>query len=771
MYFFERVFFSVLKKQHQLVLEKIDPADRDESKESFKNSFSDQALSDIALRCCTDVPEDTANTAFSTVLNEKAYTISLVGRFESVFIFLAEELSDITQLPKASNFLDACNIMTRGVFFWRIKDTDIRLAYANSSYYQQSGLSGRCLHKSLDDIFSPKKATLIRSQIERCLHSEGAVSYLSKFNKKLFGITLYPQFKNGRVFRILGVSTDITKALDKFIQTEQMKESASQYEMMLQECVRYERILSQSAREFLDTGLFGFNDCIEKLVINLGQLYDADWAFACKDRGALCGISSQWMASAEADRDRLFNISGNHDFYKWVTHIRAGRLIVANDIHSELPGLYNALKGAGSPDVRSFIAVPVLRADEFWGMLCVASFRQKRIWSAKEIGGLKTAAEIIMSAYLRTKTEKQLSESNRVLAEYDECLQDILSVQESLCAVSRRFLTADTKEFSGCVSNMLGVLSELTEIDHASIIAINGDIPQCFAWHKKGMSFQSYKHRTLGFDVSAWVSYLGDSDHIALDDFSSELYSLPSFVLEHFLDTGIKSLLIVPIRSGNTIIAVLSLAKVLGVCRWDNTPIHAAQQFGSVFLDAYLKHLRQLQLINESKYDIDYARETLTQATLIKHAAESAQLLIDSTSENLFCAYRTVCESIARHFPIYSINLTRYSQDASKSHVIFKWHEKGDVSSVNQSDGDKYVVLSIPVYYRDAVWGCLLVNIAYQSPSDGFIRILEMISQGFARAYMRIYPDKKESAIHAKHAVPLSSHSFSSHCTHSPVML
>ncbi len=760
-----QILFTVKKTKKHLIFEKIGPTSVDESQADFLSTFTEQAKNEILSICTQAVSERNNAECFHTNLYGRPYNITLITQFEHAFVFLAAEDPNgkADCAPENSAFYKLCSVTQSGVFFWRVKNNEFYLSYANASYFLQTGLPDRAIRKKPDDIYSPKKASLIRSHLENCVQLMSSVSFHNKLNKKTFAVTFYPEIKDGLVVRVMGVSTDITEQAGKIDQLEQSKMQAYQYETMLQEHIRFEEVLSRSAREFLDSGLSGFNDCLQRMVLSLGPLFEADWAFACKSNTALCGVSSQWLARAESGCERLRGIAEGTGFCAWASQLRAGRILVVNDIHKELPSLYTALKNAGSPEVCSFIAVPVLRSDEFWGVLCVASFYQKRIWTTREISGLKTAADIVMSAYLRTKTEKQLSESNRVLVEYDECLQDMLSVQESLSTVTRQFLSADPQSFGHCVSDMLMTLSDLADIDQACITILNEASPKCYSWHKKGLCFQAYDHEKVNLIFSGWNGFLNNSEYVAIEDISQEINTLPTSMQDYIMNTGLKSLLIIPIRIGDSLTAVMFLVKVLGSCHWENPIIHTAKQFAELFQDAYSRMCKQRRLLLEIKSDSDTARETLAQAEIIKRVAECAQQLIDATAENLSSIYCAVCRAIAEHLPVDSINLTQYSQDYTKTFIVFNWRASGALSKSANSrhTGHDSVVLSIPVFYRDIVWGCLLVNLICQSPADGFMKALEMVAECFVRAYMRIHPDKNDFLESPKHiAVSLSPRPF-----------
>ncbi len=742
-----QILFTAKKQNGRLELKKVSPINADKCQSDFEDDLSEQAKADIALNCSLALSGKDGTGSFHTNLYGRPYIITLITQYENTFVFLAaEEPTDKMHMPETSAFYKLCSIAQSGIFFWRVKNRDFFLSYANASYFLQTGLSGKCLYKRPEDIYKPKRAVLVRSQLDKCVSCKKIVTFNNKVNKRTLAVTLYPEVSDGEIVRIMGVSTDITEQVSETNGPEQSRTQSSKCETMLQDRIRFEEILFSSAKEFLDAGLSGFDECLERMIQKLGSVFDADWVFACKSNTAFCGISSQWLNGAENGYDRLHSIIESTGFGAWITQLRAGRIFVVNDILKEMPSLYAALKCAGSPDVRSFIAVPVVRSDEFWGVLCVSSFCQKRIWTTREIGVLKTASDIIISAYLRTKMEKQLGESNRVLVEYDECLQDMLSVEESLSAITAQFLDTEPKEFGQCASDMLYTLSELTDADHACIIMLNDASPKRFYWHKKGLSFPFWDQDKFAQIFSGWKNFINSATPIAMDDVSRDMNSLPPAVQDYALSMGLKSLLIIPILSEDTLTGMLFLAKVLGSYRWDNTIIHTAKRFAGVFRNAYLKMCRQQQLLSEAGSEANMAKEALVQAQLIKTTAECAQQLIDATAENLPAVFSVFCRSIAEQLPINSVNLTQYIKDYTKTFIVLNWRATGPnpKSASNQSLGRESIVLSIPVFYREIVWGCLLVNLASPSPADGFMRAFEMVAECFVRAYMRIHEDNKD---------------------------
>lgn len=601
---------------------------------------------------------------------------------------------------------------------------------------------------------SIKKEVLTRCRLSLSGHTDNRIIY-TDINDRPYIITLV--YRHEHTFTFLAVA-DVTPNSDcqtSHSQLEFFNKPLTNCDNMLSRQIKFEEFFARLAREFLNAGLSGFYKCVEELVSGLGDLLNTDFVFASKsDNTAGRIFGGHLFVNGKIDYAKLRHIMTISEFDNWFNQFRSGRIFMVNDVQKETPELFDTLKRMDNNDLRSFIAVPVLRSDEFFGMLCVASFRQKRIWTTFEVSLLKSAADIIISAYLRTKMEKQLSESNRVLVEFEECLQDMLSVQESLAAVTKQFLIAEPKCFGSCVGDMLETLSELTDTDQACISVIESKPCQVYTWNKKGLPFLRDLLSNNTKTTANWIEYLSRTDYIAINDVTEDINNLPAFLQDLIIRSGIKSLLIVPIRSQDTIIAILFLGKILRSCRWSNAYIETAKQFLDVFMCAFLNMRKHSHYLLANQANSRAAKEALTQASLFMKANKYAQALIDATAENLSSVFCMICKEFSSLLPIESVNLTRYSLNNAKTCIVFNWHSTNPFSkcAICMSERNENKVLSIPVLYQNIVWGSLIVGLCPHAAAEDSHDTLEILAECFVRAYMRVYPNSNTCVENAKQA-------------------
>jgi GAF domain-containing protein len=647
-----------------------------------------------------------------------------------------EQVSYLNELSDASD---------DGMFAWQaLKSDEFFLIYANPAFLTQASLTPANLGQTYEEIFSVKDAFVPHSQLDKCVKAGLPVKYNHECAEKTFCVSLYPVCEDDRITRIVGTSIDFTEQAGRTYQLECLNKQLVHSDQLLREQVKFEALIARVSRDYMDAGHAGFSACTDELVAGLGELLEVDWACVWKNQDTICEAISQWHADRDAEDTHLIHNVFSSEFCSSIKQFRSGRIVVINDLELEKPQLCSSfINAAKRQSLRSVLIVPILRGSDFWGVISVSQQNEKRVWTTVEISRLKIAADTIMSAYLRMKTEKQLNESNRVLVEYDESLQDMLAVQETLASVSSQYTIMDSQHFASRTKEMLEALAGLTDVDHACIHVSNNGSFVSYEWCKKGLPYIDLrKHNIL--PTSGWMDLFRDRELLTVSNAAEEKTPLPPFLMEKIVSLGIKSFMVIPLRVNDTLWGALILSKVLGCHNWNNTSIDTAKQFADVFLGAYIRHYKEQQLIKENETHSALLMETVKQNEILYKVARSAQLFFDATSESLKDVFGSVCQEVAAPLQIQSFCLTRYSEASAKSSVVFDWCSSVRLSKrMGGTLSHHGTALSVPVMYREAVWGSLIVNIASEKPNDACISALELMAQYCVGAYMRIHPERQ----------------------------
>ncbi len=169
-------------------------------------------------------------------------------------------------------------------------------------------------------------------------------------------------------------------------------------------------------------------DFRDRLPAHLGQLgaaAEVSRVYIFEDHAAETGdlITSQWMEwtapgiKPQIDNPDLQALSlAEAGFSRWRTELEANRVIAGNVIDFPLGEQETLLPQS----IVSLVVVPIFIGDRWWGFWGMDDCRSRRVWTAPEIEGLKTAAALLGQAMDNQRTrsesvwlEEQLQQSQR----------------------------------------------------------------------------------------------------------------------------------------------------------------------------------------------------------------------------------------------------------------------------------------------------------------------------------------------------------------------
>jgi GAF domain-containing protein len=235
--------------------------------------------------------------------------------------------------------------------------------------------------------------------------------------------------------------------------------------------------------------------------------------------------------------------------------------------------------------IRALLAIPIRREPHDYGLLCLVQTDRPRLWTTSEISTVKTAADIIMSAYLRLNLEVGLRENMQVLTEYDDSLQDLLAQKEMLAAAAQDFLRGGTHRFAESAHRTLKSIGQLLEADGVGILISTGkEDMDNFEWRKEGLPCRAGYDRS-GFEAALQSAAASLRTPVVIDDMmemqpESDLVRLGQ-------EEGLRSLLVIPCCRQDGLTGVITCYKAVGLKYWHRADISSAEAFLDIFLDAY----------------------------------------------------------------------------------------------------------------------------------------------------------------------------------------
>ena len=456
------------------------------------------------------------------------------------------------------------------------------LRYANPRYLQINGQTEDAFGKRLDDIFPAKIVKRVRRKLLDCVHHPREIEFVHDlFGGRMLATRALPQMDGHKVSRIICSGIDITDFVHEQNRLKAAGEQLEQQGRLLRMRLKFESLIARALHEFMDAGSEGFDGCLYGINCELGQAIGADRAFIFQKRtGDLFVHKAYWSRD---DRPLYAPSNQLHTMQESGFNItQLTRVLAINDTHNAK--FFSHAQNLSEMDIRALLAVPICRDSHDYGLLCFIQMNRPRIWTTTEISLAKTAANVIMSAWLRLHLETGLRENVRVLTEYDESLQELLAQKEALAGAAQKFLRTGMFRFAECACEALRDIGQLLDADGIRIFVRNDEDEDFYEWQEDGVPRRArYDH--ADFDAALQSATSSLRAPVAIDD-TAEAHPLSDLV-QISREEGLRSLLLIPSSRQDGLTGIIAFYKMIGVKYWNRADIISAEAFLDIFLDAY----------------------------------------------------------------------------------------------------------------------------------------------------------------------------------------
>ncbi len=513
----------------------------------------------------------------------------VVGKSE--LCTLAADTPDTDRADKPSaidSFKDSlyevlsCNSINAVAVFDIIEAQDFTLNYANTPFLTLIGKAAeQALGKPLHEIVPPDVYANLSSHVNECVQFRREVNFIIDREALIHAVRMLPQIENDQIVRVVVINMDITKYIHNRDRQKTRDRQAEQQNLHLDKQLEFESLIARALKEFMDSGIGGFDRCLSIFTRKLGEIMRADQCFICQRKAPDLFVHKTYWS--QDDCPLFVRAQHKQDICSGRSSLpHINRLTIINDTHSKRIALAQELKRMG---ICAFLAIPICRDPHDYGLLGLTYMNESHEWTTAEIGMVKTAADTIMSAYLRLNVEKSLNENIRVLTEYDESLQDLLALKETLAEVSQHFLRAGSQQFNECASNALKDIGRLLDADGMRMFfrAADGEM-EIFEWHEDGLPCRIGKEYGRLNAIALGTAEALDAP-VAIDD-TAEAHILPELA-KIGAEEGLRSLLIVPACHSDGITCAFICFKAIGFKQWNHMDMASAKTFAEIFLNAY----------------------------------------------------------------------------------------------------------------------------------------------------------------------------------------
>lgn len=269
----------------------------------------------------------------------------------------------------------------------------------------------------------------------------------------------------------------------------------------------------------------------------------------------------------------------------WTATIMKRKSMIAfDDIeNSDTPNFFkNAYKEMG---VKSIICVPIKNGNDIFGNLVLSEYRYRRSWTTEEKEILELISGQIYTAIYQTQlfeNQKQVAKREELLRKATEIIRSTIDLDETLTII--------------CDS-----VSNLFNVERATIVEFY-DKSDFSKWRVR----REYKKRSdilglsdVDFDLRAGA-YNGEivmnkGINLVIDNI--ETADVPEFYKENYLKMGVKSILSVPIKSGNSKFGGIFLSSVDNYHFWTKQDIELLENIAAQIYIA----IQQAELFEKEK--------------------------------------------------------------------------------------------------------------------------------------------------------------------------
>ncbi|MFW6343104.1 MAG: GAF domain-containing sensor histidine kinase [Sediminispirochaetaceae bacterium] len=179
-----------------------------------------------------------------------------------------------------------------------------------------------------------------------------------------------------------------------------------------------EKIIGDASRRFVNSPLTHISDEIDTVLRKMGEFarVDRSYIFLFSEDGKSMSNTHEWCApGVEPQMDKLQELQV--DEFPWIVRkLKEGYNISIADLEELPPEASGEKEILRMQDIQSIAAVPMKYGGELKGYLGFDSTKEQLRWNPEDFSLLHTMGDIIISALVRLRMEKQLLQSYKMEA-------------------------------------------------------------------------------------------------------------------------------------------------------------------------------------------------------------------------------------------------------------------------------------------------------------------------------------------------------------------
>jgi PAS domain S-box-containing protein len=188
------------------------------------------------------------------------------------------------------------------------------------------------------------------------------------------------------------------------------------YQHVLERRLKLEKIIAENSQNFIRSKGTEVDAAIQQVLKAIGEFagVDRSYVFMYSEDEKFMSNTHEWCAPEVRPQIERLQDLPVHNF-TWIDEeLRAGRFINITDLEDLPPEAHLEKEILREQDIRSVAIVPLLFGGQLHGYLGFDSTRLTVHWSKEDFLLLQTIGNAIINAYVRSRLEHQLRQSNKM---------------------------------------------------------------------------------------------------------------------------------------------------------------------------------------------------------------------------------------------------------------------------------------------------------------------------------------------------------------------
>lgn len=332
----------------------------------------------------------------------------------------------------------------------------------------------------------------------------------------------------------------------------------------------------------------------ERLLTDVSSRF-IDWPTGRIDEAINIGLQ-QIVETLGIDRSTLSNVDPNtgqfHSTHSWaapgfipvpntvssrtypwaLARFRAGLPVVFSSLDELPPEAVLDRQSYASLGLRSHVGMPVMVSGEFVAALGFASLRSDCTWGKELVARMRLLADLFGSALARKRAQDRIDQ----LLRFERLLADLSA---SLHGSPADVLNATVQKALSALATVLGV-------DRAALWELAPEAVRPIATDQFAARGGVTPIRQLGPHDVPWILQQVVAGNVVNGGVLDDLPPVAGTDIAVLRSAGVKSILVIPLRSKDTVIGALSLLCVNDERVWSDDVIPRLRLFGTLLLNA-----------------------------------------------------------------------------------------------------------------------------------------------------------------------------------------